>query len=150
MAKKNKCNRSIPNAHLVKDEKLPKNIENPDSYYRRNPTWNFSRCDTNHERWSLAQCDDIFKSIILKLIDFERRTWADIENDKKRNHWIGASDLSHEAQKRLKEKYPEFDKVFSLHLTGTLRLIGYILGGTYFIFWYDAKHEVCPSPKKHT
>jgi hypothetical protein len=150
MAKKNKYNKSIPFAHVVRDEKLPKSIENPDSYFKLKPTWSFSRCDQNHEKWSLAQCDDIFSSIILKLVDFERRTWADIENDKTHNHWIDASNLSREAQKRLKEVYPEFDKVFSLHLTGTLRLIGYILGGTYFIFWYDAEHEVCPSTKKHT
>lgn len=130
--------------------KTPKSVENPNAYFSKKPTWNFSRCDIDHEQWSLSCCKDIFNDIILKLIDFERRTWGEIENDKDHNHWIDATSLSKEAQDRLIQKYPEYDRVFSLRLTGKLRLIGTIQGGVFFVFWYDPEHQVCISNKKHT
>lgn len=130
--------------------KIPKLVENPDAYFSKKTVWNFSRCDIDHVSWSLSCCQNLFNDIILKLIDFERRTWSDIESDKKHNHWIDASDLSPDAQRRLSERYPEYDRVFSLRLTGKLRLIGTIQNGTFFIFWYDPEHQVCISHKKHT
>ena len=131
------------------NEKVPKQRENPNSYFDWSPSWSFSRCDFEHEKWSL-KLSNIYEEIIPKLISFEQRKWSDIISDKKRNHWIDCADFSKEAQKRLEERKIYYDELFSLRLTGTLRLFGYIENGIYYIIWYDPDHEICESQKKHT
>ena len=87
------------------NEKVPKQRENPNSYFDWSPSWSFSRCDFEHEKWSL-KLSNIYEEIIPKLISFEQRKWSDIISDKKHNHWIDCADFSKEAQKGLKkEKY---------------------------------------------
>lgn len=147
MAKNRKIKKDS-NIH-ISNERTPKNQEVPNSYFSWNPSWNFSKCDFEHSKWSL-QNSDVFQEIIPKLISFERRTWGDIISDRKHNHWIDTSKLTKEAQDRLLEIQLFNDSLFSLHLTGTLRLFGYIENGVYYIVWYDPNHEICPSPKKHT
>ena len=131
------------------NEKVPKQRENPNSFFDWSPSWSFSRCDFEHEKWSL-KLSNIYEEIIPKLISFEQRKWSDIISDKKHNHWIDCADFSKEAQKRLKERKIYYDELFSLRLTGTLRLFGYIENGIYYIIWYDPDHEICKSQKKHT
>lgn len=133
----------------ISGKRTPKNRENPDSYLSMHPSWKFSKSDLQHEKWSLLK-SDFFNEIFPKLIDFERRTWSDIVSDKKHNHWIDTSKLIKEAQDRLIELKIFYDELFSLRLTGTLRIFGYIENGVYYIIWYDPNHEICPSPKKHT
>ena len=131
------------------NEKVPKQRENPNSYFDWSPSWSFSRCDFEHEKWSL-KLSNIYEEIIPKLISFEQRKWSDIISDKEHNHWIDCTDFSKEAQKRLEERKIYYDELFSLRLTGTLRLFGYIENGIYYIIWYDPDHEICKSHKKHT
>lgn len=112
------------------NEKVPKQRENPNSFFDWSPSWSFSRCDFEHEKWSL-KLSNIYEEIIPKLISFEQRKWSDIISDKKHNHWIDCADFSKEAQKRLEERKIYYDELFSLRLTGTLRLFGYIENGIY-------------------
>lgn len=130
-------------------ERKPKIRENPESYFDWTPSWNFSKCDLEYEKWSLKK-SNIFSEIIPKLISFEQRKWSDIVSDKKHNHWIDCKELSKEAQNRLSEIKLYYDSLFSLRLTGTLRLFGYIENGIFYIIWYDPNHEVSPTSKKHT
>ncbi|MBR1592139.1 MAG: hypothetical protein IJ666_03925 [Ruminococcus sp.] len=130
-------------------KRQPKSRENPDSYFDYYPSWSFSKCDFEHEKWSLKK-SDFLNEILDKLISFERRKWSDIVNDDKHNHWIDCKDFSKEAKKRLEELNLHYDQLFSLRLTGTLRLFGYIQDGVYYVIWYDPNHEICPSYKKHT
>lgn len=130
-------------------EREPKYGGNPDSYFSMHPSWNFSKSDLQNTKWSLYN-SDFLNEVLPKLIDFERRIWSDIVSDKKHNHWIDTSDLIKEAQDRLIELKIFYDSLFSLRLTGTVRLFGYIENGIYYIIWYDQNHEICPSNKKHT
>lgn len=130
------------------DTKIPKVKQNPESYFDATPAWCFSKSD-NYEKWSILQAD-FFSAILPKLISFEQRTWSDIISDKKHNHWIRCEDFSKEAQERLNAIPQSTDSLFSLRLSGMLRLFGFIEDGVYYIIWVDRKHEVCPSKKKHT
>lgn len=133
----------------IESKKTPKTNVQVDSYYSWNPSWNFSLCDLEHEKWSIIQSK--FPSDILpKLISFERRKWSDIINDKKHNHWIECSKFIKEAKERLIELNYNYDSLFSLRLTGRLRLFGIIEYGVFYVIWYDIDHEICPAPKKHT
>lgn len=133
----------------ISDERKLKISENPNSYFDSNPSWSFKKCDLENQKWSLKK-SDIFTDIIPKLISFERRKWGDIISDNYHNHWISYEDLSKEAQERLNELNLYYDALFSLRLTNTLRLFGYIENGVFYIIWYDPHHEVCISAKKHT
>ena len=131
------------------NEKVPKQRENPNSYFDWSPSWSFSRCDFEHEKWSL-KLSNIYEEIIPKLISFEQRKWSDIISDKKHNHWIDCADFSKEAQNRITSIPQSFDALFSLRLTGTFRLFGFIEDGVYYVIWVDPNHEVCPSNLSHT
>ena len=120
-------------------------------YYKWKPSWNFSICDFEHEAWSLKTSKDIYSEVIDKLVSFENMRWKDIiVRDKDKNHWITCDKLSKPAQKRIRDKQWEYSELFSLRLSGKLRLFGYIENGIFNIIWYDKNHEICPSPKKHT
>lgn len=130
-------------------KKKPKQANVPTAYFDWNPSWNFSRCDFDHETWSLNK-SDIFKDVIPKLSNFERQKWKEIMQDKKHNHWINSSQFIKAAQDRIIEKKWYYDELFSLRLGGRMRLFGYIENGIYYIIWYDENHEICPSNKIHT
>jgi hypothetical protein len=136
-------------------EKQPKTATDPESYWALNPSWMFSRCDNEHERWKVGATEIDFK-IFEKLKDFEKMTWNDIyqtsggRSSGTNNHKIRVDKLVKEAQKRLQELKIETDEVFSLRLNGKLRLFGLLENGVFKILWRDDNHEICPSIKKNT
>lgn len=147
MAKKSKV---VNQKEQVSGNKKPKNRENPCAYYDWHPSWNFSMCDFEHEKWSLEN-SDIYYKIFPKLILFERMKWSDIiVRDKDRNHWENCNEFIKEARDRIVEKKWDFDQLFSLRLEGDMRLYGNIENGIFYLIWYDEKHEIYPYKKKHT
>lgn len=153
MAKKNK---RPGQRERVENNKKPRNIENPNSWLSKTPSWVFSKHDFQHSNWSLKCCDDLFEDIILKLKSFEGMTWDAINKQKhskegkSSNHFVKVNDLTKEAQKRIQELGIFDDEVYSLRLKGKLRLYGIINDGIFNIIWYDKEHKIYPSAKKHT
>ena len=127
----------------------PKHSKDPESYFDKSPSWCFSKCDFEYTKWSIDNID-FSAEILPKQISFERRKLSDIVDDDKHNHWISINDFSKEAQKRAAELPQLGDELFSLRLTSTLRLFGFIENGVYYIIWVDKDHEVCPSKQRHT
>ena len=129
--------------------KTPKPINNPESFYSRYPSWRFSKIDKEHDKWSF-QKKNVFSNekILARLSDFEKQLWSEIIGD--RNHFINIGDLVKEAQDRIVQLGYYYDTVFSLTLDGKGRLFGILEDGAMFFLWYDEKHEICPSMKKHT
>lgn len=151
----NKKNKRPSQQTVVKVNKNPKNIVDPDTWKDKTPVWVFSKHDKEHDRWSCKYCDNFYEKIILKLSDFEGMTWKEItrqthDNGSSSNHFINIDSLSHEAQKRLYSMKIFIDQIFSLRLNNKVRLIGILENGTFRILWYDENHEICPSKKKHT
>jgi len=139
----------IPKSENFASSKTPKNIVNPNSYYSKSPSWRFSKADNEHERWSFTK-NDVFgdMDIVGRLSDFEKQVWQDIIGD--RNHFIDTHRLIKEARDRMVDLGLYYDSVFSLTLNGRERIFGIMEDGVLFFLWYDRKHEICPSPKKHT
>ncbi|MBQ6698126.1 MAG: hypothetical protein IJN09_03710 [Oscillospiraceae bacterium] len=151
-----------------KKKKVPKTValptsrsvyrkENPDSFYDKKPSWCFNSCDT--EVWALAEervGRAIWTEILPYLKSMETRTWADIfVVSQKQNHSIEEDELTARARKRLFELRVESGSVYSLRISGTHRLYGYIIDSTFYILWYDVEHGdndtcVCRSRMKHT
>lgn len=138
----------------VSGKKNPIITEDPTSYYSMMPTWSFKYLDNNYEKWGFIHVKDINSTIISKLKDYEGMTWKEIietsggRTNGNNNHFENISDLILEAQKRWKNlKLDEYDRIFSLRLTGKQRLYGILDNGVFKIVWFDQKHEIYPSKK---
>ena len=138
----------------VTGKKKPNIEKNPDSFMNNNPVWAFSRCVNKNEKWTIF-CHDFYENAIPKMADFERMTWREIirqthdRSNKSSNHYIGMDKLSAEAKKYFPNYY-DSETLFSLRIDNLRRLIGFLDNGTFYILWYDQKHEVVISSKKHT
>lgn len=144
-----KKSKTIESANGLKN---PKSSIDPTSYLGKNPVWQFRRIDKEHARWSLRDCCNFNKDVLEKLHDFEGMPWSEIINTNgvDTNHFVQITDLCKEAQKRLETLKVYEDELFSLRLSNTKRLFGILNDGVFRVLWYDPKHEICPSTKKHT
>lgn len=152
-----KKNKKVPPTYIASDKKKPAIIENPRSFYGKTPVWSFSRCDFEHDKWSVFVNQEKLPSLLLRLKTFEGQTWNEILSDTSgrkcntKNHSIPRTKLTKEAQKRIEEiNLDDFDEIYSLSITGQHRLWGVIIDGTFCIVWYDLDHEIYPVSKRHT
>lgn len=90
------------------------------------------------------------RDVLEKLRSYESMTWGEIEG--RASHVIGVESLNKKAIKRLEElKLDDVDSVFSFRVTGKKRVIGLRLAGPQLhLLWWDPRHQVCLSHKKHT
>lgn len=95
-----------------------------------------------------------FSEIYPKLRHFEENTWLKIEKEqygrkgKTKHHSVNISDINPKAQKRLKElKMDDIDELFSLRLTGRIRIWGIRKFSYLKILWFDLEHEIYPVSK---
>ena len=149
-----KSRKHIVQQTITYGRKQAKSVENPDSYLSKHPSWRFERADTGY-RWDISTA--VFSQIIQALTNFERMTWDEInkqthDNGKSSNHLVCLYDLSKEAQNRFTElKLGEYaDQIYSLRLMNKTRIYGILRDGILSVLWYDEKHEIYPSEKKHT
>lgn len=128
----------------------------PESTERQTPAWQFHRCDMDHAQWGWGKLssDDFLGIIRTSLVSFETMTWAEIHSAAggrsrgNNHHLVPVSGCSKEAQNRLAElKVDDLDEIFSLRLTGTLRLFGVKEGRVLRFLWHDPEHSVFPVGK---
>lgn len=129
-----------------------------DKFYPSHPSWGFSTIDNNlHCPWNVSNkhIGGLFWSEILPALkNFESMTYSEIFiKGKKFHHSISPDSLNDVAIKRLEELQIEANSIYSLRLTATHRLYGYISGTIFRILWYDDNHGdndtcVCRSRKK--
>lgn len=150
------CNRQPKQKNNPKSRE-PAQAEDPDKFYDDYPSWNFKLVDT--EMWPFVEeCAGIYfwSEILPRLQGLETQTWGEIFiRDKKFNHSESVNTLNKVAQQRLAERFIELDSIYSLRVTGTHRIYGYITKSVFNILWYDTDHGdnstcVCRSEKKHT
>lgn len=133
----------------VSGAKKPKWVEEPGSFLGMRPTWSFGLLDNSYNKWGFIHAGDIYTEVIDKLKENEGHTWGDIiraaggRTHGTNSHYENVSDLIPEAQKRWLELHlEEYDRVFSLRLTGKRRLYGILENGVFRIVWYDQEHEI--------
>lgn len=140
----------VKSKEFADNKKIPRSLEDPEGYLKKHPVWAFQHCDLEHEKWSLLNCEAFYNNIMNKLISYEGMTWAEIQSasgGKKKgtnSHFESISELKKEAQKRAIELHLDVDELFSLRLTGTLRLYGILENGVFSVIWYDPNHEIYP------
>ena len=112
--------------------------------------------------WSFKGISDQewWDAILPKLQGFESMTWAEImsaaggKSKGTNSHPVKCKNLSRNAQKRLKKiGLNDVSELFSLRLSGTVRIYGIRDGRALKLLWYDRDHgnqnnAVCPSSKR--
>lgn len=101
--------------------------------------------------WS-AISDSKWREIIQKLAVWEKKTWVQVlSEDPSTQHPVAIAKLIKPARTRLQElKLDDLDELFRFRLTGRERLWGVRLDNVFYSLWWDPKHEICPSNKRHT
>jgi hypothetical protein len=100
--------------------------------------------------WGWDKFDPLqLQEVLQKIFHCQKLTWHDLRNNG--SHFVNLKDLCPQAQKRLIQIQKEdLDQLFSLRITGQKRIWGIKEENVLWLLWWDPKHEVCPSPKKHT
>jgi len=131
--------------------KVPRGAELLDSIRARKFCWRVRDVDWKGPwGWSNSTLEELFWTIIPRLHDYESMTWAEIDGPCG-SHSVGIEDLCTEAQDQLKKLgMEELESLFSLRITGERRVWGVKDVAVLQILWWDPKHSVCPSGKKHT
>ncbi len=119
---------------------------------RMNPSWRVSRMElADPYGWQKLTIEEA-RQVIKRLGHFESMTWNEIlVGANKQNHSVSIDDLSKEARSRLEElQLDDLDELLSLRISGEERVWGILQEGVVLVLWWDPKHQVCPSLKKHT
>jgi hypothetical protein len=120
--------------------------------------WSLKKCLWEHRGWK-KDCEGVqffAEYIIAKLKDFETMTWQEILDasggkrcgNGNNHHAISANRLPKaERIEFIKKKYmTDYEEVFSLRLTGQMRLVGIIDDiNVFYILWFDRYHAFFPS-----
>lgn len=112
--------------------------------------WRFSGCDRGGPFcWTNIETADKFKGIVEKLHEFETKPWTEILRSG--SHLVKLHRLEKAARDRLVEiQRDDIDDLMSFRITGENRVWCIRTGHIMRVLWWDPKHEVCPSLKKHT
>ena len=114
-------------------------------------SWRFGELDLDGPwGWHLTNEADL-RLIHEKLRQMEQLTWDEARNPKGMGQKpIGRESLIAAARKRLREIQADDADLVEFHLGGLPRVWGRRCGNVCHLLWWDPRHEVCPSKKKHT
>lgn len=144
MAKRNKPEQDQTPLPILKNPVSP-----PADFMGRLFTWNTGRVDLDGAYgWNKATMKIVLQEIIPKLQNFGTTTWEEVK--KTGSHFVDLDKCSKEARDRLEEMELEIEQLFSLRLDGKKRIFGWEHKSIFHVLWWDPKHQVCPSQKKHT
>jgi hypothetical protein len=112
--------------------------------------WRFSSGDRDGP-WSIGKLfgDSRLKDVLLRLLEFESKTWNDIERTG--SHLVEKTRLATAARRRLAEiEQDDLDELMSFRITGKVRVWCIRHANIMRLLWWDPDHQVCPVLKKHT
>ena len=130
----------------------PKKIPKSPSVSTQNQklVWKVSHIDESGEwGWDKIDCPSFLKTIWEKMRDFETMKWAEILG--RLHHTVAVNDIITHAQKRLRKlEYDDHDELVSFRIGGKQRIWGIQSGANCYLLWWDPKHQITTSTKKHT
>lgn len=123
-------------------------------YQAKHPVWSLARIDLDCEHFGWRRCapGDLAK-VVRFLQEMERKTWAEVHQDRRRNHacQIAASEFSADARRRLASlDMDDEDTLFRFRRGGTERIWGRIRKGVFEVLWWDPLHKVWPVELRNT
>ena len=112
--------------------------------------WRFRLCDHDGKwAWSKLFRPADCKRVIKRLGEFEIMNWNEIIRTG--SHPIDTANLTKDARNRLQEIHrDDIDQFFSFRISGIERVWCIKQQNMMYVLWWDPKHEICPSPLRHT
>lgn len=155
---------SIPSRQIrTENQAIPsrqiKTGGDPESTEKDTIAWHFHRLDRVHEDWGWDKLRaPQWKDVLRHLVSLEGLTWASLKQQAggrragTNHHSLELSALPNETRKRWAAlRLDDFDTVFSLRISNTLRLYGVRDGRVLQFVWHDPHHGskrgVCPTSK---
>jgi hypothetical protein len=90
------------------------------------------------------------REVLRRLGSYETMTWREIDGPSG-SHAVDLGSLSTAARDRLVAiQQDDVEQCFSLRINGPARVWGIRNAHVLRILWWDPRHEVCPSKKRHT
>lgn len=141
-------------AEIGTSRKEVRGSANPWANDSQTVAWQFHRRDNEHGAWGWSRKGEQHLESLLRdhLHHIETMTWAEVthaaggRSHGNNSHSIPVAQLCRDAQKRLLElNFDDVDELFSLRLSGTVRVWGIRDGRVLKILWYDEDHSVYPS-----
>jgi hypothetical protein len=129
----------------------------PESTETETIAWQFRRFDKDHPDWGWRKLKaPQWKVVLTHLIDFEGLTWASLKAQSggrrkgTNHHSLDISKLPAKTRQRWTDLgLDDYDTVFSLRITNTLRLYGVRDGRVMALIWHDpfhgSKRGACPT-----
>ena len=144
MSKKPKHNKNITVEKRARGaSKANETINMPVSWHIRNIDWDGSWA---FNKITFKEFIDCVYPIIKQ---FEKMRWNEILG--KNHHAVQKGSMIPKARRRLEDiGQDDVDELISFKCSGEKRLWGIRDRNIFKVLWWDPKHEVCPSNKKHT
>jgi hypothetical protein len=138
-------------ANVPQSGKVPRGAELAEAIRTKQFCWRVQELDWDGSwGWSQASTDEILRTIVPKLHNYESMTWAEIEGPSG-SHSVQLDQLCSEAQVRLNEiGRGDLESLFSVRINGEQRVWGVKDIAILRVIWWDPDHSVCPSELKHT
>lgn len=132
-------------------EKIPTKVQDPISYDAMNFSWRVHNDYIDYEHpefgWNKVKILYFLKKIIQSLQSYEGLMWREVKAKKHCHPW-DLDKIPNECYRRLEERQIDITELYQVPLGNKPRIIGYKLGKTFYLMWWDPKHEFCPTKAK--
>jgi hypothetical protein len=120
----------------------------PDAFEKQTIAWHFHRLDRLHTEWGWDKLSaKQWKLMLQHLVSLEGLTWAALKaqaggrKQGTNHHSLAVAGFTKSARDRLKElKLDDYDTIFSMRLSNTLRIYGIRDGRVLQLVWHDPHH----------
>lgn len=113
----------------------------------------FGRFDVDSQ-WCLSTiAPDELRTLLNRIKSFETMTVTEAFNqhdEPGKDYSIADLPLNAALERLVELEYDDEDQISRLRVTGSGRLYGFRRNERFYALWWDPKHEIYPSKKKHT
>lgn len=114
--------------------------------------WRFTHAD--HEgRWRFCDLQgDELRDVLQKMSHLESMTVGEVRATRKlfKEYELPGGLIDEAIQRLVDMGRDDMTAIHRLEFTGTQRLYGFLHSNVFHVVWWDPKHEIWPSKKRHT
>ena len=153
MARSKKKNKQPRSKHNPRNAKTPRFRETPPSDAQAKFIWRVNRkyLDFDHVDLGWCNCNTevLLWDVIQELQSYEGLTWQQIREKSRHNHSWEYHYIPKPLRDRLKERQLDYlPELYQLALANVPRIWGYKEINTFYLIWYDPKHEGYKTPAR--